>query len=140
MSAPFKFDLKKTKVRAADGTEREVNRAIIQGATYTQSLTWKTAADEDATKTPVDLTGCTARMQVRAKVGASEVLLTLTTENGGISLGGTAGTIDLLIDAEDTAELTWSAGVYDLEIVYPGGQVRRLMYGTVAVSPEVTRA
>lgn len=140
MSAPFKFDLKKTKVRSADGSEREVDRSIIQGATFTQSLTWKTKPDENTTATPVDLTGCTARMQVRAKVNASEVLLTLTTENGGIALGGTAGTIELLIDADDTAALTWAAGVYDLEIVYPGGQVRRLMYGSVSVSPEVTRA
>lgn len=122
MSAPFKVKL-----------------AIYQGATFTHTQTWKTAPDEDSAKTPVDLTGCTARMQVRAKIGASTPLLTLTTENGGISLGGTAGTINLLIDAEDTAALSWTSGVYDLEIVHPGGQVRRLMYGAVTVSPEVTR-
>lgn len=123
MSAPFKVPLK-----------------IFQGATFTKSLTWKAAPDEDSARVPVDLTGCTARMQVRTKVGASIPLLSLTTENGGISLGGTAGTIGLLIDADDTAELSWTSGVYDLEIVHPGGQVRRLMYGSVTVSPEVTRA
>ena len=123
MSAPFKAPLK-----------------IYQGATFTKSLTWKTAPDEESAKTPVDLTGCTARMQVRAKVGASEVLLSLTTENGGIALGGTAGTIELLIDADDTAAIAWTSGVYDLEIVFPGGQVRRLMYGSFTVSLEVTRA
>lgn len=123
MAAPFKVPLK-----------------IYQGATFAHTQTWKVAPDQETPRTPVDLTGCTARMQVRAKIGASTPLLTLTTENGGISLGGTAGTINLLIDAEDTAALSWTSGVYDLEIVHPGGQVRRLMYGSVVVSPEVTRA
>lgn len=140
MSAPFKVDFKKTKVRNASGVLVDVDRSIMQGATFLWSFTWKTAPDEDSAKTPVDLTGCTARMQVRAKIGASEVLLSLTTENGGIALGGTAGTIDLLIDDETTAAITWTSGVYDLEIVHPGGQVRRLMYGSVVVSQEVTRA
>lgn len=123
MSAPFK-----------------VKFVIYQGATFSKTLTWKTAPDEDSPKTPVDLTGCTARMQVRAKIGATEVLLTLTTENGGITLGGTAGTIDLLIEAEDTAAITWTSGVYDLEIIFTNGDVRRLLYGEVVVSREVTRA
>lgn len=113
---------------------------IYQGATFFESWEWETSADEGATYTPVDLTGCTARMQVRAEVASATALLTLTTENGGISLGGTAGTIELLVDAEDTAAITWDSGVYDLEIVYPGGQVTRLAYGSVTVSPEVTRA
>jgi hypothetical protein len=123
MAAPFKVPLK-----------------IYQGATFFESWAWSTAPDESSAYTPVDLTGCTARMQVRAKIDATTPLLTLTTENGGISLGGTAGTIELLIDADDTAALTWTSGVYDLEIVYPGGQVTRLAYGSVTVSPEVTRA
>lgn len=123
MSAPFKVPLK-----------------IYQGATFTKSLTWKTAPDENAATTPVNLTGCTARMQIRAKLESTAPLLSLTTENGGISLGGTAGTVELLIDADDTTAITWKAGVYDLEIVFAGGEVRRLMYGSVTVSPEVTRA
>lgn len=113
---------------------------IYQGATFFESWAWSTAPDESSAYTPVDLTGCTARMQIRAKIEATTPLLTLTTENGGISLGGTAGTIELLIDADDTAALTWTSGVYDLEIVFPGGQVTRLTYGSVTVSPEVTRA
>ena len=140
LSSPFKVDFKKTKAKNAEGVLVDVDRSILQGATFSWSVAWKTAPDEDSAKTPVDLTGCTARMQIRSKVESPEVLLTLTTENGGIALGGTAGTISLLIDADDTTALTWTSGVYDLEIVFPGGQVRRLMYGSVVVSPEVTRA
>lgn len=139
-SSPFKHDLKKVKVRTADGIDMQVDRSIFQGATYRHRITWKLAPDQNTTPTPVDLTGCTARMQVRAKIGATEVLLTLTTENGGVTLGGTAGTIDLLIEAEDTAAITWTSGVYDLEIIFTNGDVRRLLYGEVVVSREVTRA
>ena len=46
---------------------------------------------------------------------------------------------EIAITATATAAITWTTGVYDLEIVFPSGDVRRLVYGTVTVSPEVTR-
>lgn len=90
-------------------------------------------------QTPIDLTGCTARMQVRPEVESSTVLLELTTANGGITLGGVAGTIELFVSDDDSAAFTWQSGSWDLEIEFPGGDVRRLAQGTVNVSPEVTR-
>ena len=92
-----------------------------------------------ATGTPLDLTGCKARMQVRAEVESTEVLLELTTENGGITLGGVAGTIELFVSDDASTLFTWTAGVWDLEIEFPGGDVRRLAQGSISVSPEVTR-
>lgn len=108
---------------------------IYQGATFPKRLRWS----DKVTGTPIDLTGCRARMQVRAEIGSPTVLLELTTENGGITLGGAAGTIDLYAGATATAAFTWEGGVFDLEIVHPGGDVTRLAQGTVSVSPEVTR-
>lgn len=108
---------------------------ILQGETYDEVSTWKAGASA----APVDLTGCTARAQVRADIDSPVVLLELTTENGGIELGGVAGTIRRVISATDTAAIFWTSGVYDLEVVFAGGQVRRLMAGGVSVSKEVTR-
>ncbi len=111
---------------------------IYQGATFRKRLRWSVKA----AGVPIDLTGCKARMQVRAEVESTEVLLELTTENGGITLGGTAGTIDFYVGATATAAITWTSGVFDLEIVHPGAlpdDVTRLAQGTVSVSPEVTR-
>ena len=111
---------------------------IYQGATFRKRLRWT----NKATGTPLDLTGCKARMQVRAEVESTEVLLELTTENGGITLGGTAGTIDFYVGATVTAAFTWERGVFDLEIIHPGAlpdDVTRLAEGFVTVSPEVTR-
>ena len=87
--------------------------------------------------TPHDLTGYTARMAIKNKVGGT-VLLSLTTENDGIVINDSAKTITLNIDATDTAALTWTTGVYDLEMISPTGVVTSLMTGSVAVTKEVT--
>jgi hypothetical protein len=85
-----------------------------------------------------NLTGYTARMQARATVAASSTILSLTTENGGITLGGTDGTITLFMSATTTAALTAGEHYYDLEIVN-GAVVERVLQGRFEVDPEVTR-
>lgn len=87
-------------------------------------------------KPPVDLTGATARMQIRAGLGGA-VLLELTTENGGLAITG-PGTLTRTLSATETAALTWTDGVYDLEVEYADGTVQRYLQGTVTVSREVT--
>lgn len=104
---------------------------IYQGATFSRVLTWKDDSDN-----LINLTGYTARMQIRQRVGG-DVLTTLTTENGGITLGGAAGTITLTISATNTAAITMD-GVYDLEMV-SGSTVTRLLQGSVTLSKEVTK-
>lgn len=111
------------------------NIKVEQGATFSLPITWK--AGEPAV--PVNLTGCTARMQIRKKLEDPVVLLELTTANGRIALGGITGVITLALTATETAELTWGAGVYDLEIVFGTNVVRRLLVGNVSVSKEITR-
>lgn len=102
-----------------------------QGATFQRQLTWK-----DSAGTPVNLTGYTARMQVRPTVDSTTLTLELTTTNSRITLGGSAGTIDLAVAATDmtmTGEF-----VYDLELV-TGTTVTRLVQGYFTVRAEVTR-
>lgn len=111
------------------------NIKIEQGATFALPITWK--AGEPAVA--VNLTGCTARMQIRKKLEDPVVLIALTTENDGITLGGVTGVITLQLSAVATAAIPWVAGVYDLEIVFAGGVVRRLLSGNVTVSKEITR-
>ena len=108
---------------------------IEQGATLNISVTWK-----DSNSTPINLTGYTARSQFRPTYQATTTVLSLTTENGGIALGGTAGTIQLTASATTTAALTApSNGVWDLELVSAGGTVTRLLQGGYRVTPEATR-
>ena len=115
----------------------KVKLEIDQGATFDKTFTWLTGTKAKAV--PVDLTGCKARSHFREDIESDEVLIGLSTENGRIVLGGTAGTIHLFISAADTAAMNWQSAVYDLEIEFPNGTVIRRMTGSVVVSPEVTR-
>lgn len=118
-------------------TPAKLKYVIYQGATFRKRLTWTGPAP---TLTPIDLTGCTARMHIRAKLEDAATLAVLTTENGRITLGGTAGTVDLFISDEDTAAFDWTSGVFDIEIAHPNGDVTRIAQGSASVSKEVTRA
>jgi hypothetical protein len=106
---------------------------IERGAGFELPITFRADGDR------VDLTDCAARMQARAKVGASEELIELTTENGGIELGGTDGTVTLSMSAAGTAALDFTKAVYDLEIIPATGEPYRLLEGYVFLSREVTR-
>lgn len=108
---------------------------IEQGATFKLDVTWKTGSPAAA----VNLTGYTARMQVRRSHKAESALLTFTTENGAITLGGAAGTIAVRGLATLTDDVPAKPCVYDLELVSGAGEVTRLLEGSVTVTPEVTR-
>ncbi len=105
---------------------------IYQGATFRKRLVWTVNG------TAVDLTGFTARMQIRSSIGDSTALIEMTTENGGISITAVDGQIDLFISSDDTASLSFNSGVYDLEL-NDSGEVTRLVMGKVNLSKEVTR-
>lgn len=107
---------------------------IEKGTDYSLELTWK-----DSEGSPIDLTGYTARMQVRPSVMSPEVLLEATTENGNMTLGGTSGGITIAFSNVETTPVDKNSGVYDLEIVSPTGSVKRLLEGGVTLKPEVTR-
>lgn len=106
---------------------------IEQGATFSQLVTYKESG------VAVNLTGYTARMQVRSTLESASTVVELTTANGRIALGGAAGTITLTISATDTAALTAGRGVYDLELVSGSGIVTRLLQGVATISRNVTR-
>lgn len=113
---------------------------IIQGATWRQTFIWK-AGDSEALALPVDLTGCTARTQLRETFAAPTAFVSLTTENGGIALNGTPGEITLMLSATASAALPnlVKPARWDLEIVWPSTEVTRLFEGKVTIDLEVTR-
>lgn len=87
---------------------------------------------------PFDLTGYTARMQIRDEIDSSTVVMELTTQNGRITLGGELGTITLVLLAANTANID-SDGVYDIEIIDDQARVFRVLKGKIRLEPEVTR-
>ncbi len=87
---------------------------------------------------PVNLTGYTARMQLREKIDSAEIIKELTTENGGIVIDTAKYKIDLIISAADTALFTFSSVVYSLEMVSTSVVVP-FANGTITLVKEVTR-
>jgi hypothetical protein len=107
---------------------------IDKGATYRHTLYWK-----DKLKAPINLTGVTARMQVRVTVDSEMVILDLRTELGGLVITPLLGRIDIYLSHEDTASISADSGVYDLELTFSSGDVVRLVEGSINFIPEVTR-
>ena len=92
--------------------------------------------------TPVDLVGYTARMKIKDKIGGT---LLASTEAGdaplnilSIAIDNAGKTITLSIAATATDDITWKAGVYDLEMVSGSGVVTTILSGKVTVTKEVT--
>jgi V8-like Glu-specific endopeptidase len=109
-----------------------LNLNCWQGASFDYNLTWSLNG------TAVNLSGYSARMQVRESYDSHIAVLSLTSGTG-ITLGGTSGSILLDIDATTTAGVAAGQYVYDLELVTSGGYVTRLLEGNFVVDPEVTR-
>ena len=105
---------------------------IDAGATFQLQALWK-----DSDGDPINLTGYSARMHIRRTVEADDIDVELTS-GSGITLGGTAGTIDIEINDATTSGLSGEY-VYDLELESGGGVVSRVIQGAVTVIPEVTR-
>jgi len=126
------------------------NFIIEQGATTNFEIVYK-----DSSGNPIDLTGYTARMDLRATPGASTSYLTLSSSLGpcgtGLNMSGsgglsaskplTSGSIGVYISAASSSALTFTEASYDLEIVSGSGNcavVTRLIEGKVTLSKEVT--
>ena len=108
---------------------------IEQGADLDLVITWTDSDDE-----PIDLTGASARMQVRRTHDNATALLDIPATVGTIVLGDELGTITVNVPAADTEGLPAPLkAFYDLEIVEVGGAVRRVVEGFARITPEVTR-
>jgi len=87
---------------------------------------------------PMDLTGMTARMQVRPSLTSSTIIDTYTTELGTIVIDNDVKTITILVPASVTTSYTFSTGVYSLELVQ-GSTVYQIITGTISLTQEITR-
>jgi hypothetical protein len=86
----------------------------------------------------VDITGYTARMQLRSLPNDSIAVLTLTDTNG-ITIDGPSGTLAVHATAQQTGAVIAGPYYYDLEITSPTGVKTRIVQGELNVNAEVTR-
>jgi hypothetical protein len=112
---------------------------VDQGATVNTVFTVKNSA-----RSALDLTGYVARMQVRQFSGTTRdpmpvVIAEYTSYDGYITVGGTAGTVTLLIPPAEMAAYEPGSYVYDLEVESSLGETTRIVQGKFIVRAEVTR-
>lgn len=124
---PWAYNIQNATIDSATSTEFTIlnttTGAFISGGTATA---------------PLDITGYTAKMQMRSNPSSSIAVLTLTTENGGIIIDGADGSIGLHATATQTGLINEGPYDYDIEL-YNGATVLRLLQGQVVVSAGVTR-
>lgn len=106
------------------------NMFVPQGTTFTLTITFIAR----------NLTSYTARMQGRTSFDAASTAWDWTTANGYLSIAAaTDSVLTITATAAQTAALTAGEGVYDIELVSPGGVVDRPFQGTYTIDAEVTR-
>lgn len=112
---------------------------IEQGTTHEFTVIKK-----DSNNSAVNLTGYSARMQIRPDFAdlSSTIYTTVSSsiagDGTGLYINPVSGSISVLISAQVTEDFNFDTGVYDLEL-YSGSVVERLLEGRVKISREVTR-
>ena len=119
---------------------------IEQGSTLDFEIQYK-----DSSSNPIDLTGYSAKMQIKSNYADNSPTTYLTLSSSlqgdgtGLNLLGSgglkpysSGSIGLYISAATSSLLTFDTGYYDLEVT-TGSVVTRILEGRVNLSKEVTR-
>ena len=117
------------------------NLFVEQGATFARLVEIEYPDPTDVTIfLPYDLSGFSASMQIRRTIDSPSSQIFLTSSNGGIEMqpNGVENSMRIKMSPQQTSTLT-SDGVYDIEIEDGGGNISRVLRGSVTLSLEVTR-
>ena len=84
-----------------------------------------------------DLTGFTAKMQLRQYPSHPDILLELSTTNSKLNINTVTGGVTMLFSLDDAASLTFSEVNYDL-FLYNGSNTFRAIEGKITVKEVIT--
>ena len=106
---------------------------VKRGDTWSFTFTWQN------NNIPTNLTGCTAKMQIRApKIGV--LLAEASTVNSTISITGTTGTVVVNFPAAVTALVDSGTYESDLQVTFPvTGVVQSSSTFQIIVQEDITR-
>lgn len=110
-----------------DSTPPIADFHIYKGDTFVRTFRVK----QRSTRQLLDLTGATATMVLKDPEDNQTLLYTFTT-----TIDTALSTITASIPS--WSGLTWTQGVYDLQVTYAGGVVETLCRGTITVEGDVS--
>ena len=110
------------------------NFEVDQNATFRFQVEY---TEEDEV-TPIDLTGASAKMQVRDTKGGSKLAFSLTSPSGGITIDGPNGKLTIKITPTQTNKLFYPKSSYDIMLTDSNLNKTKLLEGFMTLSRSVT--
>lgn len=141
---PREINVRNDPPRDSDFTPATVLDANTLELNQISSVGWKgyTSGGIVMWNTPKDLTGYIFRMKIKDRVGGTVLASTEAADAPlnviTITVDTALKTITRKILATATDDLSFRAGVYDVEAVSPTGDVTLLLYGAAKLVKEVT--
>jgi hypothetical protein len=109
------------------------NFEVDQNATFSFILEYK-----DDNGNAIDLTGASAKMQVRDTKGGAKLAVTLTSPSGGIVIDQLNGKLTIKMTPTQTNKLFYPKSSYDLMVVDSNGNKIKLLEGFMTLNRSVT--
>jgi hypothetical protein len=109
------------------------NWEVDQNTTFTFVIEYK-----DSNGDPINLTGATAKMQVRDTKGGSKLAFTLTSPSGGITIDPLVGKLTVRMTPTQTNKLFYPKSSYDLMLIDANAIKTKLVEGFLTLSRSVT--
>lgn len=109
------------------------NFEVDQNATFSFVVEYK-----DDNETAIDLTGASAKMQVRDAKGGTKLAVTLTSPSGGIVINGSLGKLTVTLTPTQTNKLFYPKSVYDIMVIDSNGNKIKLLEGFMTLNRSVT--
>jgi hypothetical protein len=109
------------------------NFEVDQNATFTFIVEYK-----DNNDIAINLTGSTAKLQVRDTKGGSKLAFTLTSPSGGITIDGVNGRITCKMTPTQTNKLFYPKSSYDLMVTDSNTNKIKIVEGFLTLNRSVT--
>jgi hypothetical protein len=109
------------------------NFEVDQNTTFTFIVVYK-----DNNGLPIDLTGSSAKLQVRDTKGGSKLAVSLTSPSGGIIINAALGKITVKMTPTQTSKLFYPKSSYDLMLTDSNFNKIKLLEGFITLSRSVT--
>ena len=109
------------------------NFEVDQNATFSFIVEYK-----DNNGLPIDLTGSTAKMQVRDTKGGSKLAFSLTSPSGGIVITPLLGKVTIKMTPTQTNKLFYPKSSYDIMVTDSHANKIKLVEGFITLSRSVT--